>query len=263
MDEVELALGIQLRSMAVYLHFLVFEVDESDFDLSKLPGKVGGRISCWGIYGTVWNLDSAHMQRSNDPQTEGGDETDYRPDLQPGIKLCGEVQASSAGALLSNENTGEKVLMVAAHTFDLDNDNIVYHPDKPGRIGQLKTVDEGADWGFCTLDDGVNFANTDYLVLPFRHISSASTTPDERTDITRGIVRTDLPPGWCGWCLLGYIYNETAVDTAPSGLGHGTRTFYGTQEAPPVKLRTYSVGDCVGRLSCTKKMRMTFCQMEL
>src|SRR5271170_4707496 len=166
MNEIELALGIQLRSMAVYLHFVVFEVDESDFDLNKLPGTVGGRIACWGIDGTVWNLNSAHTQRSNDPQTEGGDETDYRPDLQPGIKVCGEVQASSAGALLSNENIGEKVLTVAAHIFDLDNENIVYHPDKPGRIGQLKTVDEEADWGFCTLDDGVNFANTEYFGSP-------------------------------------------------------------------------------------------------
>ena len=166
MDEIELALGIQLRSMAVYLHFVVFEVDEPDFDLNKLPGTVGGRIACWGIYGTVWNLDSAHTQRSKDPQTEGHDETEYTPDLQPGIKLCGEVQASSAGALLSKETTGEKVLTVAAHTFDLHNDNIVYHPDKPGRIGQLTTVDEEADWGFCTLDDGVNFTNTEYFGSP-------------------------------------------------------------------------------------------------
>jgi hypothetical protein len=191
MNEIELTLGIQLRSMAVYLHFVVFEVDESGFDLNKLPGTVGGRIACWGMYGTVWNLDFAHAQRSNDPQTEGGDDTDYRPDLQPGIMLCGQVQASSAGALLSNENTGEKVLMVAAHTFDLDNDNIVYHPDKLGRIGQLKTVDEEPTGDSVHWTTELTSQTRNILVLPFRHISSTSTTPAERTDITRGIVRTD------------------------------------------------------------------------
>jgi hypothetical protein len=105
--------------------------------------------------------------------------------------LCGEVQASSAGALLSNEKTGEKVLMVAAHTFDLDNDNIMYHLDKPGRIGQLKTVDEEPTGDSVHWTMELTSQTRNILVLPFRHISSASTAPAERTDITRGIVRTD------------------------------------------------------------------------
>src|SRR5271169_5238493 len=90
MDELEHKVGIPLRTMALYLHVVVIEVDEEFLDLDKLPGKVGGRIACWGAYGQVWNWQ-LHAQRRKDPQIVGEDDSDYKPDLGPGIKICGEI----------------------------------------------------------------------------------------------------------------------------------------------------------------------------
>ena len=101
MDELERKVGIPLRTMAWYLHVVVIEVDEEFLDLDKLPGKVGGRIACWGAYGQIWKWQ-LHAQRRKDPHIVGEDNSDYRPDLTPGIKICGEIGEASAGVLMKN-----------------------------------------------------------------------------------------------------------------------------------------------------------------
>ena len=128
MDELERKVGIPLRTMALYLHLVVIEVDEEFLHLDKLPGKVGGRIACWGVYGQVWKWQS-HAQRRKDPQVVGEDDSDYKPDLGPGIKIRGEIGSGSAGVLMKNTRTGEEVITVPAHIFDTDDDEIIFSPD--------------------------------------------------------------------------------------------------------------------------------------
>ena len=183
MDELERKVGIPLRTMALYLHVVVIEVDEEFLDLDKLPGKVGGRIACWGAYGQVWMWQS-HAQRRKDPQIVGEDDSDYKPDLGPGIKICGEIGEGSAGVLMKNTRTGEEVITVPAHIFDTHDDEVVFHPDPDpsNRIGELNELDRVTDWGFCILDTGVSFSNKSYFAAPVpTHFVTSTDVKDHYT----------------------------------------------------------------------------------
>jgi len=137
-DELERKVGIPLRTMSLYLHAVVIEVDEEFLDLDKLPGKVGGRIACWGAYGQVWKWE-LHAHERNDPQIVGGDDSDYKPGMGPGIKICGEIGSASAGVLMKNTRNGEQVITVPAHIVDSHNE-VVLHPDcnPSNRIGKTE-----------------------------------------------------------------------------------------------------------------------------
>src|SRR5215471_19127605 len=101
------ALGITICAMSTYLHLLVVEVAEKDYNLDTLPGIIGGRITLWAVYGTLW-ADSMAQSRAKDPRSSSGDDTDYFPlDLCPGIKVCGTERSTSSGLLLRNEFTGD------------------------------------------------------------------------------------------------------------------------------------------------------------
>ena len=67
------ALGITICAMSTYLHLLVVEVNEKDYDWDRLPGIVGGRITMWAVHGTTWG-SMAHS-RAKDPRSSTGDDT--------------------------------------------------------------------------------------------------------------------------------------------------------------------------------------------
>lgn len=54
LQKVSSELKIRIHSMAAYIHLLIMEVSEGDYDLENLPGKVAGRTALWGVYGTLW-----------------------------------------------------------------------------------------------------------------------------------------------------------------------------------------------------------------
>jgi hypothetical protein len=63
------ALGITIYAMSTDLHLLVVEVNENDYDLDTLPGIVGGRITLWAVYGTMWGDSMARSHaKDQDPQ---------------------------------------------------------------------------------------------------------------------------------------------------------------------------------------------------
>jgi hypothetical protein len=82
-------LGITICAMSTYLHLLIVEMAEKDYHLDPLPGMVGGRITLWAVYGTLW-AESIAQSHAKGPRSSSGDDTDYIPlDLCPGIKVCG------------------------------------------------------------------------------------------------------------------------------------------------------------------------------
>ena len=175
MDELEHKVGIPLRTMALYHHVVVIEVDEEFLDLDKLPGKVGGRIACWGAYGKVWKWQ-LHAPRRKGPQIVGEDDLDYKLDLGSGSKICGEIGEGSAGVLMKDTRTGEEVITVPAHIFDTHDDAIVFHTDlnPSNRIGELNKLDRVTDWGFCILDKDVSFSNKSNFIatVPTHFVTS-------------------------------------------------------------------------------------------
>ena len=91
-------LGIELCSLAVYLHILVVEVNEKDYDLHKLPGKVAGRSTLRGIKGHTWGKKRVECPRKKVPtKVPTGlvvDDHNYSSDsLSPGVKVCGKFQS--------------------------------------------------------------------------------------------------------------------------------------------------------------------------
>ena len=88
------ALGIEICSLAVYLYVLVVEVDEKDYDLHKLPGKVAGRSTLWGIKGDTWGKKRADFPRKRVPPGLV-DDSNYKDEgLSPGVKVCGKFKVN-------------------------------------------------------------------------------------------------------------------------------------------------------------------------
>jgi len=103
------ALGIEICSLGVYLHVLVVEVNEKDYDLDKLPGKVAGRSTLWGIKGNTWGKKRTERPRKKVPAGLVVDDHNYSSDgLSPGVKVCGKFKAKSSGAMIRNIITSEE-----------------------------------------------------------------------------------------------------------------------------------------------------------
>ena len=160
------ALGITICAMSTYLHLLVVEVNEKDYDLDALPGIVGGRITIWTIYGTIWGGSMAHS-RAKDPRSSTGDDTDYLSvGLCPGVKVCGIEKSTSSGVLLRNEFTGEVALSVASHGWD-DNDNVICHPHSNSScIATIHTRVVETDLALASLAPGIIYTNAKYFHAP-------------------------------------------------------------------------------------------------
>jgi hypothetical protein len=150
-------LGIEICSLAVYLHVLVVEVDENDYDLHKLPGKVAGRTALWGIKGNTWGKKV--------PTGLVVDSSDYTNDgLFPGIKLCGKVKATSGDALIRNIVTSEQRITVAEQGWV--NESTGFHPDAPQKIGTITDRYPLYDVALYRLDAGITYTNDKYFSAP-------------------------------------------------------------------------------------------------
>ena len=164
--ELSSKLGIPIYSITTYLHLLVIEVHSSNYDLAILPGKVGGRIAMWSVYGETWGKPFSDVPRMKDPACRSGDNTDYVFDgLCPGIKVCGHTMSTSSGALLKNLDTGEEVITVANHGW-LSDEGIVFHPDIYQAIGTINKRNPNEDVALCTLRPNILYTNAKYFSAP-------------------------------------------------------------------------------------------------
>ena len=166
MDVLGDALGIEICSLAVYLYVLVVEVNEKDFDLRKLPGKVAGRSTLWGIKGNLWGKKRADTPRKQVPADPVFDDSDYTNDgLSPAVKLCGKLNATSSGALIRNSITDEERVTVAEHGWQA-NESVVFHPDRPQAIGTITQRNHLYDVALCRLNSGIVYTNEKYFSAP-------------------------------------------------------------------------------------------------
>jgi hypothetical protein len=123
---------IEIHSLTTYLHLLIIEVDNKDFNVEVLPGKVAGRIAMWGIFGSLWGQKPT---AEKNPASSSGDNANYlSAGLSPGVKVCGESMSTTSGALLSNVNTRKQVITIADQGWK-PHEVIVYHPDENSPIG--------------------------------------------------------------------------------------------------------------------------------
>ena len=160
------ALGIEICSLAVYLHVLVVEVNEKDYDLHKLPGKVAGRSTLWGIKGNTWGKKCADFPRKKVPTGLVVDDSNYKSDgLSPGVKVCGKFKATSSGALIRNIITSEERITVAEHGWGV-NESTVFHPDVSQEIGTITDRYPLHDVALCRLNPGLTYTNNKYFSAP-------------------------------------------------------------------------------------------------
>jgi hypothetical protein len=167
LQKVSSELKIRIHSMAAYIHLLIMEVSEGDYDLENLPGKVAGRTALWGVYGTLWGEKLAQtIPRKKSTTPPSVDDSDYVMDgLSPGVKVCGRSRATSSGTLIQNTLTGEQRVTLANHGWET-NETLVFHPDRPNEIGTLTDRMPGYDVALCQLNSGLSYTNAKYFSAP-------------------------------------------------------------------------------------------------
>ena len=199
------ALGITICAMSTYLHLLVVEVDEKDYDFDTLPGIVGGRIAMWAVYGTIWGDNMAHS-RAKDPTSSTSDDTDYLPmGLCPGVKVCGMEKSGSSGLLLRNEFTGQVALSVACHGWDR-NDNLICHPHP-----------NSTDLAMATLAPGVIYTNGKYFDAPIPRKLVTEAHVEEHDTLFSYYGADGFTTGLCWLQLVGFRNIDDSVRVGHCG----------------------------------------------
>lgn len=220
LQKVSSELKIRIHSMAAYIHLLVIEVSEDDYDLEKLPGKVAGRIALWGVYKTVWGVKLAQtIPRKKSTMPSSVDDSDYVMDgLSPGVKVCGRLRATSSGALIQNTITEEQRITLANHGWEA-NETLVFHPDRPHEIGTLTDRMPGYDVALCRLNSDLSYTNAKYFSAPVpTHFMSSQDFQDHVSPLsyfaadgfTTGVV----------WFEAVGIITHSGVDTAVLSTRH-------------------------------------------
>lgn len=203
------ALGIKICAMSTFLHLLIAEVEERDYDLDALPGIVAGRITLWIVYGTAWENNVAHL-RMNDPGRPTGDDTDYRPvGLCPGIKVYGMKKSTSG--VLRNERTGEVALSVSCHGWD-HHDNLVHHPNpNSSPIATIHTRVPENDLSLARLAPDVIYTNRTYFDGPIPQKLASEELVQEHGRVFSYYGADGFTTGLCWLQLMGFRNIDDSV----------------------------------------------------
>jgi len=131
-EELESALGIHILTLSFYLARFVIEVEEHEFDVSRLPAIIAGHHAYWGTRGNLWGFTEYASPRkiSPDPETDIVDDSEYSP-IHPGIKVSGRIRSTSCGVVVQNVNNGDLRLTVSVHGWNqAPGDRSVYHGNR-------------------------------------------------------------------------------------------------------------------------------------
>lgn len=202
--QLSVVMGIEIHSLTTYLHLLIIEVDDKDFNVDVLPGKVAGRITMWGTFGSLWGQKMATATRAKDPASSSGDNTNYiSSGLSPGVKVCGNGMSTTSGALLTNINTGQSVISIADHGWK-PHEDIVYHPDESSPIGLIEKRYPDRDLSLVSLAPDITYTNAKYFDAPVPVTLSTEKRVEENLTVYSFFAADGFTCGACWMSFVGF-----------------------------------------------------------